>query len=112
MFLNREEFLAKARAKRGTITLDGDEFYVRGMTAKEIQSYVGFEVRSEKEKSESALKQFAQCVLNEDGSQMFDPNKQEDLELISSIAFSVVNDVTKKITELSGLSAVQEAAKN
>src|SRR5689334_11530205 len=100
----REELRSKFSApKTGEVDLgDGVKVRIRAVSKKEWSSL--------KDKGDSYA--FAACVVNENGSRMYDPNDPADIEEIENLPIGVVLKVATEFLYLCGIRDRETAAKN
>jgi hypothetical protein len=100
--LSREALLGGATLKRDTVPIDGNGncILVRQLTANEAEI---IRHKETKDLLSANVILFAMAVINEDGSRIFDPDSDEDIQLVGNLGFDLVLEVVKKVSVLSGI---------
>lgn len=95
------------------VVVDGVSFSVRSLTVAE-REWMEKAVRKEVPTESIRAKLFAMCVIDDDYSQVFNPDSDEDVRAILKMPAHVVDEAVSAILRISGLTSdeKEKIAKN
>lgn len=100
----KERMAATAKPKLVPVEVDGwGTVHIAVLTVAEIDAINADQTAS------TIAKNFGRFICNEDGSRMFDVTNAEDVKLLESQPFPLVQQLLKDINRINGISIESEA---